>query len=160
MISIIIAVKNDRRIEKTLEELIKISRPEKTEILVVDASAGNLDDIKIKFLSIRWIYFHSHTGKKRTFVEQINLGSEKARGDIFAYIDSDCIPTRDWLINLIKPIREEGEYIVFGPVRSIGGKTIRDTEQERIGSKRYLTEYSTMNTAINAGILDKIGLRG
>ena len=138
MISIIIAVKNDRRIEKTLEELIKISRPEKTEILVVDASAGNLDDIKIKFPSIRWIYFHNHTGKKRTFVEQINLGSEKARGDIFAYIDSDCILTRDWLINLIKPNREgrRDEYIIVGPVRSVGGKTIRDTEQERIGLKK------------------------
>jgi hypothetical protein len=45
MISIIIAVKNDIRIDKTLEELVKIPRPEKTEILVIDASEGNLDEI-------------------------------------------------------------------------------------------------------------------
>ena len=45
MISLIIAVKNDRRIDKTLEELVKIPRPEKTKILVINALEGNLDEI-------------------------------------------------------------------------------------------------------------------
>ena len=159
MISIIIAVKNDRRIDKTLEELVKIPRPEKTEILVIDASEGNLDEIKKKFPSIRWIYFRNQTGKKRTFVEQINLGSEKARGDILAYIDSDCIPTRDWLFNLIKPIREEEEDIVAGRIKSVGGRTTWDVGREKLDSKKYITECPTMNMAINASILDKIGPR-
>ena len=159
MISIIIAVKNDRRIDKTLEELVKIPRPEKTEFLVIDASEGNLDEIKKKFPSVRWIYFHNQTGKKRTFVEQINLGSEKAKGDILAYIDSDCIPTRDWLFNLIKPIREEEEDIVAGRIKSIGGRTIHDVVWETLDSKKYITGCPTMNMAINASILDKIGPR-
>ena len=159
MISIIIAVKNDRRIDKNLEELVKIPRPEKTEILVIDASEGNLDDIKIKYPSIRWIYFHNQTCKKRTFVEQINLGSEKASGDILVYIDSDCIPTKTWLVNLIKPIREEGEDIVAGHIKSVGGRTTWDIEWEKLDLKKYITECPTMNMAINAKILDKIGPR-
>ncbi len=159
MISIIIAVKNDRRIEKALEGLVKIPKPEKTEILVIDASEGNLDEIKKKFPSIRWIYFHNQASKKRTFVEQINLGSEKAEGDILAYIDSDCIPTRDWLFDLIKPIREEEENIVAGRIKSVGGRTTWDVGQEELDSKKYITECPTMNMAINASILDKIGPR-
>ncbi len=46
MISIIIIVKSDRGIENTLKKLVKIPKPEKTEILVVDVSEGNLYDIK------------------------------------------------------------------------------------------------------------------
>ena len=59
MISIIIIVKSDRGIENTLKKLVKIPKPEKTEIFVVDASEGNLYDIKKEFPSVRWIYFHN-----------------------------------------------------------------------------------------------------
>ena len=57
MISIIIIVKNDRRIENTLKKLFKIPKPEKTEILVIDASEGNLDDVKNIFPSARFQFF-------------------------------------------------------------------------------------------------------
>jgi GT2 family glycosyltransferase len=76
-----------------------------------------------------------------------------------AYIDSDCIPTRDWLFNLIKPIREEEEDIVAGRIKSVGGRTTWDVGPEKLDSKKYITEYPTMNMAINANILDKIGPR-
>ncbi len=158
MISVIIAVKNDIRIEKALKGLVKTQKPEKTEILVIDASEGNLDGIKNNFPSIRWIYFHNLTSKKRTFVEQINLGSEKAKGDILAYIDSDCIPTKSWLSNLIKPIREENEDIVAGLIESVGGRTTWDIGKEKLNLK-YITECPTMNMALRADILDKIGPR-
>ena len=46
MISIIIIVKSNRGIENTLKKLVKIFKPEKTEILVVDSLEGNLYDIK------------------------------------------------------------------------------------------------------------------
>ena len=91
MISIIIPVKNDRRIEITIKDLLKIPKPEKTEIIVVDASEGNLDDIKKKFPKVRWIYFHNKTGKKYTFTEQINLGLKNIRGDLIAFI-ADKLP--------------------------------------------------------------------
>jgi hypothetical protein len=55
-----------------------------------------------------------------------------------AYIDSDCIPTRDWLFNLIKPIREEEEDIVAGRIKSVGGRTTWDVGQEKLDSKNTL----------------------
>lgn len=65
MISVIIPVKNDREIENTLNEMFNIPKPEKTEILVVDASEGNLDDIKKRFPKVRWVYFKNNTHKAK-----------------------------------------------------------------------------------------------
>lgn len=46
-------------IENTLKKLVKIPKPEKIEILIVDASEENLYDKKKEFSSVRWIYFHN-----------------------------------------------------------------------------------------------------
>jgi GT2 family glycosyltransferase len=157
MISIIIIVKSDRGIENTLKKLVKIPKPEKTEILVIDASEGNLDDIKNIFPSVRWIYFHNKKNKKITIPEQRNLGLKKAQGDIIAFIDANCIPYNNWLIELAKPINDEGENIVVGSIKSIGKKSIWDVEEERINSKMYLNEARTMNMAFKKEIIKKVG---
>src|SRR3989344_6308368 len=114
MISVVIIVKNDRRIEKCISKLNEISKPEKTELIVIDASEGRLDDIKEKFANVRWIYFHNKTNKKITIPEQRNLGIKSANGNIIVFIDADCIPEKNWLVNLVKPIKFEGENIVAG----------------------------------------------
>lgn len=157
MISIIIIVKNDRKIEKTLKKLVKIPKPEKTEILVIDASEGNLNDIKNIFPSARWIYYHNKKGKKITIPEQRNLGLKKAQGNIITFIDANCIPADNWLIELVKPINNEGESIIAGSVKSIGGKTIWDFGEERRNSKKYLDEAGTGNMAFKKEIIKKVG---
>jgi GT2 family glycosyltransferase len=157
MISIIIIVKNDRRIDNTLKKLFKIPKPEKTEILVIDASEGNLDDIKNMFPSVRWIYYHNKKSKEITIPEQRNLGLKKAQGDIIAFIDADCVPDNNWLIELAKSINNEEKIIVAGSVKSIGKKTLWDVGQERKNSKKYLVEAGTGNMAFKKGIIKKVG---
>lgn len=157
MISIIIIVKNDRRIENTLKKLFKIPKPEKTEILVIDVSEGNLDDIKNMFPSVRWIYYHNKKSKELTIPEQRNLGLKKAQGDIIAFIDADCVPDNNWLIELAKSINNEEKIIVAGSIKSIGGKTIGDVGKERRNSKKYLDEAPTMNMAFKKEIIKKVG---
>src|SRR5512139_3594521 len=46
-----------------------------------------------------------------------NLGMKHAAGDIFAFIDTDCIPQPDWLEQLIKPFAS-------GKVGAVGGREI------------------------------------
>lgn len=157
MISIIIIVKNDRRIENTLKKLIKIPKPEKTEILVIDVSEGSLDDIKNGFPSVRWIYYHNKESKEITIPEQRNLGLKKAQGDIIAFIDADCVPDNNWLIELAKSINNEEKIIVAGSIKSIGGKTTGDVGEERRNSKKYLDEAPTMNMAFKKEIIKKVG---
>lgn len=152
MISIIIIVKSDRGTENTLKKLVKITKPEKTEILVIDASEGNLYDIKKEFPSVRWIYYQNKKGKKIIIPEQRNLGLKKAKGGIIAFIDANCVPDDNWLIELVKPINNEGEIVIASSIKSIDGKTIWDVEEERINSKKYLGEASTMNMAFKKEI--------
>lgn len=156
MISIIIIVKNDRGIEDTLKKLIKILKPEKNEILVIDASEGKLDYIKNKFPKVRWIYFHNKTDKKITIPEQRNLGIKKAKGNIIVFIDANCIPQKNWIINLIRPLIEEKENVVAGLVKSISKKSIHDQTWIKIKSK-YLSECGAANLAFNKNIIKKIG---
>lgn len=73
-------------------------------VIVDDGSRDNLDFVinrfkltsKIKKLKL---IKQSHKGVS----EARNLGARKARGQILAFIDSDCIPGANWLKNLTAP---------------------------------------------------------
>lgn len=158
MISVIIIVKNDKRIERLLEALPKIEKPEKTEVLIVDASQGSLADIKKKFSYPRWINFENKLHKKTTIPDQRNVGIDNAKGDIIAFIDSDCIPDKKWLVELIKPIRKEKEYIVAGRVMLNDEGNIHNLSHEYLLKKKYIEECPTMNVALKKEIYIKVGL--
>jgi GT2 family glycosyltransferase len=158
MISIIIIVKDDKRIRDTLTGLVKIPKPQKTEILVVDASEGKIDSIKDEFKEVRWVYFHNKTNKKITIPEQRNLGIKEAKGDIITFIDSDCIPTKNWLIELISPIENEGENIVAGFVRSTRKfPRLGNVYYKTFEYKRYILCAPTMNFAFKKEVLENVG---
>lgn len=158
MISIIIIVKNDASILFLLKKLLQIKKPEKTEIIVVDASEGNLDDIKNRFPKIRWIYFHNKTSKRITIPEQRNLGIKNAKGDIIAFIDAGCDPKNDWLIELIKPLRRDNEMFVTGLVTSKQNKQLHSRNWEKRKNAIYLNECGTANTAFKKEIFN-LGIR-
>lgn len=149
MISIIIVVKNDREIENTLKKLTNCHKPGKTEILVVDASFENfLDDIKGKFHNVRWLYYTNNSTKKKSIAEQRNLGIENAKGDIIVFIDSNCIPSNNWLFELLKPIINQNEVFVKGKVISLN-KNIKHYDElfNKIQNNNYLDDCGTANIA-------------
>lgn len=158
MITVIITVKYDRGIGNTLMELEKIKKPNKTEILVIDASEGKLDDIKNKFPTVRWIYFHNKTNKKNTTPEQRNLALKEAKGNIVAFIDSDCIPTKNWLIELIRPIIEDGENLTAGYVKSIRKyPRLWDEDYKIMENQKYLSIAAGMNFAFTKEVFKVVG---
>ena len=117
MISIVIIVKNDKRIFTLLEKLEKISTKQKFETIVIDAS-----DILLlnKYKLFKKVRLYKYPPKrKKTYAEQRNEGIRKAKGDIVVFIDADCLPSNSWLDELIDPILNEKESIVSGAVRPL-----------------------------------------
>lgn len=153
MISIIIIVKSDREIENTLNSLKKVKKPEKTEIIVIDASKEEiLLDIKNKFPDVKWFYYENKTNKKITIPEQRNMGIKKSKGDIIVFVDAGCTVEKDWLKELIKPIRKKEELITSGIIKSLNKKNIHNIIwQKRRGE--YLLECGAANLALNKKIL-------
>ena len=159
MISIVIIVKNDRNIEDTLNHLIMVTKPEESEIIVVDASEKTLlADIKERYKSIKWIYFENKKNRRYTIPEQRNTGILNLQGDIITFIDANCVPEKDWLVELVKPIRKENEFIVAGQTKSKNTTTINDLTIRKNANKKYLDEFYTINLAFKKEITDKIGM--
>ena len=90
--------------------------------MVIDSSERNFYDIKKEFPSVRWIYCYNKKSKNITLPEQRNIGFKKAQGNIIALIDANCIPVDYWLIELVKPINNEGEIVIASQLNLLTGK--------------------------------------
>ena len=82
---------------------------------------------------------------------------KKAKGNIIIFIDANCVPDKNWLIELTKPINDKTESIVAGSIKSIGGKTMWDVGEERMNSKKYLDEAPIIKIAFKKEIIKKVG---
>lgn len=157
IISIVIINKNDKGIDNTLLLVRgqKIRVPYET--IVVDASEEKLNNIYNKYEFIIKIPFKRNTSKSITIPEQRNIGIKHARGRIIVFIDANCKPKLNWLVQLTTPILDNEEYVTAGMTLSEKGKSFHD---QRINStaKTYLSEAPTINLAISRDVFDKVGL--
>jgi GT2 family glycosyltransferase len=158
-VSVVIINKNDRAVADTLTALRDDVRcPLPTEVVVIDASSGKLDDIAKQFPDVQWFDFKSRSGRRFTIPEQRNTGVQKARGDIIVYTDASCVPQADWLELLLAPILSGEEQIVAGSTVSRGGPTIHDQNHQHLGAgQKYLQECPTINLAFTRKAFEEIG---
>jgi len=59
-------------------------------------------------------YIVKETGMVKPSIKR-NLGSKISKGEIFAFIDADAYPRKDWLINAVKYFKDDSVGIVGGP---------------------------------------------
>jgi len=119
-ISVIIPTYNRKsELEQLLLALARQTlAPGSFEVIVVDDGSRDgtrewLDEHKHGFgFPFSW-FAQEHRGPGAAR----NLGMGKASGDIFVFIDTDCIPQPDWLQQLIKPFAS-------GTVGAAGGREI------------------------------------
>lgn len=101
MISVIIpSFNSEKTIEKTIQSILTQKTKEKIELIIVDdASTDNtISEIK-KFKNIILIQQKKNSGPAKAR----NLGAKKAKGEIIVFIDSDCVPEKNWLEEMVKP---------------------------------------------------------
>jgi mycofactocin glycosyltransferase len=114
MVSIIIPVYNrPKEIETCLASLQNLNYPAKDiEIIVVDdASQDHTADVVQRF-DVRLITLSCNRGQSAAR----NAGVAAARGEIIAFLDSDCIAQPDWLRELIPYFQDSRVALVGGYV--------------------------------------------
>jgi glycosyltransferase involved in cell wall biosynthesis len=108
-VSIIVCSYNGgRTLGGCLDSLGKLNYPDYEIILVDDGSTDDTRDIAEQFPHVRYIY-QQNNGLSHAR----NMGASVAKGEAFAYTDSDCIADVDWLYYLIGTLLS-GDYAGVG----------------------------------------------
>ena len=163
MISIVIISKDEPSLADTLADVTaqaaNLSEP--AEIVVVDASAGRLDEIKQRHATaVRWLDFQQPPGVLISIPHQRNIGVRATQGDIIVFTDAGCLPEEGWLKWLVESLRS-GEDAVAGTSQDMLGANVFPNKfvrrVEDIGESSYLVECPTLNFAFRRSALDAIG---
>lgn len=102
LISIIIpAYNSEKTIGKTIEALLKQDYPKKNyKITIVDDGSNDntcsvVSKYPVKLVKIK----HSGPAKAR------NFGVKKSKGSIIVFTDADCVPSENWIKNMVEPFK-------------------------------------------------------
>ena len=100
-----------------LESLGKLNYPAYEVILVDDGSTDDTADMAAQFPKVRYIHQTNHG-----LSHARNTGAAAAKGEVFAYTDSDCMADADWLYYLIGTL-------VSGDYAGVGGPNVSPPAQ-------------------------------
>lgn len=156
-ISLVIVNKDERLLSDTLDAVRPYVDQILCEVVVVDASAGALDDIRLSHPWARWIDFVQPDGVHITIAHQRNVGVRESAGDVIVFTDSGCLPEHEWLERLLAPILEEGEAITCGPASSIGKSVYSRVHWWGYAEQRYVPIATTINLAFMRECFDAVG---
>jgi glycosyltransferase involved in cell wall biosynthesis len=83
------------------------------EIIFVDDGSTDSTNQKVEYHQAVRLYSQANKGPAMAR----NYGAERARGEILLFIDSDCVPKKDWIEHMISPFSQgdivgvKGAYI-------------------------------------------------
>lgn len=157
-VSVVIVNKNERLLSDTLDALKSSVGQILDEVLVVDASSGALDDIRLSHEWARWIDYVQPPGLRITIAHQRNIGVREAKGDIVVFTDSGCLPEDGWLERLLAPILYEGEAVSCGPARAIGKSVYSGAHASaKVVDVDYVPMAATINLAFRRQAFEAVG---
>src|SRR5437879_3529920 len=121
LVSVIVCSYNGARtLNDCLDSLGKLNYPNYEVILVDDGSTDNTAQVAAQFPNVRYIHQSNHG-----LSHARNTGAAAAKGEVFAYTDSDCMADPDWLYYLISTLLS-GEYA------GVGGPNVSPPAQNAI----------------------------
>jgi|SRR5437867_6170890 len=116
-VSVIVPVYNAQEtIRDCIDSLLELNYPkENLELIFVNnASTDKTHEVLKQYSNDIRIMYEA----KRGPAAARNKGILNARGEVVAFTDSDCVVDRDWLLNLIQPLRNCRVGIVGGTILS------------------------------------------
>ena len=112
------------------------------ECLVVDRSAGRLDEVRLTHPWVRWIDYCPPPGVAFTIAQQRNVGIRQARGEVVAFCDVGGAPDGGWLEALCEPLLVGRARATTGPITSRRASTYQVLND--------LPDHSTTETVITS----------
>ncbi|MDI6825968.1 MAG: glycosyltransferase [Candidatus Aenigmarchaeota archaeon] len=162
MLSVIIPAYNaEKTIASTIKALLDQNYPKnKYEIIIVDD--GSVDktvevasQFPVKVIKLK------HNGPAHAR----NMGAKKAKGSIILFTDSDCIPDKNWIREMIKPLKNSGVVGVSGTYKTLNQDKLMarfigyEIEQRHDNMKKlkYIDFVGTFSAAYKKDIFLKFG---
>jgi glycosyltransferase involved in cell wall biosynthesis len=162
LVTIVVPVYNGvKTIKMCLDALTGLDWPrDKLEIIVVDNRSTDKTCHLVKGYSDA-VLLHQH--EILTASGARNLGIEKAKGEIIAFTDADCKPTRQWLRELLKDADDQSIGCFIGEVKPLPPKNViekyfNDEFWHNKPSEEGLPKAKTANCAYRKTVFDQIGL--
>jgi mycofactocin system glycosyltransferase len=140
-VSIVVPVYNRAHdIDACLESLLSLNYPEsKREIIIVDDASWDNTAAVVKQYNVRLIIQPENLGQSAAR----NAGVKVSKGDIIAFIDSDCIADPNWLTELVTYFHDPRLVLIGGYVDSVFSESHLDRYEKvcsplNMGSKPIL----------------------
>ena len=115
--SIVIRCLNENDNLKILIPILQKQTLEEYEIIFVDSGStdGTLDTIKDFIKSTNNVYLTHIKKEEFTFGKSLNIGFDKAQGELVISLSAHCFPTsKEWLKNITQPFSDDNIGIVYG----------------------------------------------
>lgn len=155
-ISIVIPALNEADvIQRCLLSVNNLNYPKDLyEVIVVDnGSTDGTQNIALECGALVFEFPDVKIGRLR------NLGVEQAKGDIIAFVDADCLPPKNWLINALKVLTDSNVGVVGGNIKCpMDASWIEKYWALEKGD--VFTEVTTLATGsfiINRSVFDEVG---
>jgi len=153
LVSVIVPVKDEERvISRLLDALLRLDYPkERSEIIIVE------DGSKDRTLEICQKYVDQHSSRIKLFHREtsngkpsaLNYALKKAKGEILALFDADCIPNSDVLLKAVECFRDSSTVAVQGSTSSINANENMLTRlisyEEVVGFRTYALGRNVLN---------------
>ena len=156
-VTLVVVSKDEPSLAETLAVVEKLRSELLDEVVVVDASQGRLDWVRLDHPFVSWYDYEQPEGVKVTIAHQRNIGVAQAHGDVIVFIDSGCIPQEDWLARLLAPIVDEGESVTCGPAKAQGRTVYSGDHWWGDTTERYVPAATTINLAFRREAFDAVG---
>lgn len=150
-VSVIILTRNSQKhIGSCIESILKQNYAN-MEVLVIDAgSTDQTTTIVSQHLSGSLKPFEMIDAPRTTIGRARQIGVERAKGDILAYVDSDVeLPHEDWITNMLSP---------FSDQRVGGTQTLaKNRNSDPWPLKRIHSSFEYKGTVIDIGHYERVG---
>jgi glycosyltransferase involved in cell wall biosynthesis len=154
-ISVVVLSKDEPALDTTLNLLRPQCEALGAECIIVDASKGRLDDIRVAHPWVNWIDYSGPFWRSSTIPHQRNVGCRSASGDVIVFCDCGGEPQLDWLKSITGPLSSGLRTLVCGPIYAKGAGGVFPVMND-FADGEILASAPTANMAFLKSVFHKV----